>query len=163
MFASGELAIYQEVGLMAQQDNKYYLVEYSILPEAVRKTAEAKELLARKEVSTVNEAVVKVGISRSAYYKYKDGVFPYNAATKEKIVSLALILEHRAGVLSRILNSLAEQGANVLTINQNIPLQGIANVNISIETVEMESSLEDVINSLQMIDGARKVEVLGHS
>lgn len=148
---------------MAQQQNKYYLVECSILPEAVRKTAEAKELLVRNEVATVNEAVARVGISRSAYYKYKDGVFPYNAATREKIVTLALILEHRAGVLSRILNSLAEQGANVLTINQNIPLQGLANVSISIETVEMNTGLEGVISSLQMIDGARKVEVVGHS
>jgi len=148
---------------MAEHRNKYYLVESSILPDAVRKTAEAKELLVRSEVSTVNEAVARVGISRSAYYKYKDGVFPFNAASREKIVSVALTLEHRAGVLSRVLNTLADKGANVLTINQNIPLQGLANVSISIETVEMKSGLEEVLSALDKNDGVRKIEVVGHS
>lgn len=148
---------------MAEGRNKYYLVESSILPEAVRKTAEAKELLVRGEVATVNEAVARVGISRSAYYKYKDGVFPFNEASREKIVSIALILEHRAGVLSRVLNALADQGASVLTINQNIPLQGLANVSISIETDAMKSGLEEVLDVIRQIDGARKIEVVGHS
>lgn len=148
---------------MVEQRHKYYLVQSSILPEAVRKTAEAKELLVRNEVSTVNEAVAKVGISRSAYYKYKDGVFPFNAATREKIVSIALTLEDKAGVLSKVLNTLADKGANVLTINQNIPLQGLANVSISIETVEMNSGLEDVLSVLDKSDGVRKIEVVGHS
>ena len=148
---------------MALEKHKYYLVESSIVPEAVRKTAEAKELLVRNEVSTVNEAVAKVGISRSAYYKYKDGVFPYNIASKEKIVSISLILEHRAGILSKVLNTLADQGANILTINQNIPLQGLANVSISMETVEMISGLEEVIAILEKNEGVRKIEVVGHS
>ncbi len=148
---------------MAEYSDKYYLVERSILPEAVRKTAETKELLVRSEAATVNEAVAKVGISRSAYYKYKDGVFPFNAVSREKIVSIALVLEHRAGILSKVLNTLADQGANILTINQNIPLQGLANVSISIETVELKCGLEELIGILQGIEGSRKVEVVGHS
>lgn len=148
---------------MAEQRNKYYLVESSILPEAVRKTAEAKELLVRSEAATVNEAVAKVGISRSAYYKYKDGVFPFNDVSREKIVSIALVLEHRAGVLSKILNTLASKGANILTINQSIPLQGLANVSISIETVEMNCDLEEMLAALREIDGARSIKVVGHS
>ena len=149
--------------MMAGEENKYYLVESMILPEAVRKTAEAKELLVRCEAATVNEAVARVGISRSAYYKYKDGVFPFNAVSREKIVSIALVLEHRAGILSRILNILAEEGANILTINQNIPLQGLANVSISIETVEMNCGLEELLSVLRKIDGARTIEVVGHN
>lgn len=148
---------------MAQEHQKYYLVESTILPEAVRKTAEAKELLVRCEASTVNEAVARVGISRSAYYKYKDGVFPFNAVSREKIVSIAMVLEHRAGILSKILNTLAEEGANILTINQNIPLQGMANVSISLETVEMKCELEELLSVLRRIEGARNVEVVGHS
>lgn len=148
---------------MAEYSDKYYLVERSILPEAVRKTAETKELLVRSEATTVNEAVAKVGISRSAYYKYKDGVFPFNAVSREKIVSIALVLEHRAGILSKVLNTLADQGANILTINQNIPLQGLANVSISIETVELKCELEELIGILQGIEGSRKIEVVGHS
>jgi len=148
---------------LAGDNHKYYLVEGTILPEAVRKTAEAKELLARSEAATVNEAVAIVGISRSAYYKYKDGVFPFNAVSREKIVSIALVLEHRAGSLSRVLNTLAEEGANILTINQSIPLQGLANVSISIETVGMHCELEELLSVLRRIDGAKKVEVVGHS
>lgn len=148
---------------MPQPENKYYLVEGSILPEAVRKTAEAKELLARCEAATVNDAVAKVGISRSAYYKYKDGVFPFNAVSREKIVSIALVLEHKKGILSKVLNTLADEGANILTINQNIPLQGLANVSVSIETVEMNCGLEELLATLEKIEGTRNVEVVGHS
>ncbi|MGI6555243.1 MAG: ACT domain-containing protein [Bacillota bacterium] len=148
---------------MSEQKNKYYLVESSILPEAVRKTAEAKELLVRSEVATVNEAVARVGISRSAYYKYKDGVFPFNDISREKIVSVALVLEHRAGILSQVLNTFADNGANILTINQSIPLQGLANISISIETADMNCNLEEVLRVLRGIDGARSIEVVGHS
>jgi len=148
---------------LPKEEERYFLVKSSILPEAVRKTVEAKELLERGEASTVNEAVAKVGISRSAYYKYKDGVFPYYAASRGKIVTIALILEHRAGILSGILNALAREGANILTINQSIPLRGLANVSISIETAEMKTDLESLLLTLRKAEGARKVEVVGHS
>ena len=148
---------------MNKETHRYFLVEGSILPEAVRRTAEAKELLVRGDAATVNEAVAKVGISRSAYYKYKEGVFPFNEASREKIVSLAMVLEHRAGVLSKILNILASESANILTINQSIPLQGLANVSISIETVEMKCDLENLLNVIRKLEGARKVEVVGTS
>ena len=148
---------------MNKENHRYFLVEGSILPEAVRRTAEAKELLVRGDAATVNEAVAKVGISRSAYYKYKEGVFPFNEASREKIVSLAMVLEHRAGVLSKILNILASESANILTINQSIPLQGLANVSISIETVEMKCDLENLLNVIRKLEGARKVEVVGTS
>jgi len=148
---------------VAREEPRYFLVKSSILPEAVRKTAEAKELLDRGEASTVNEAVSRVGISRSAYYKYRDGVFPFYAASREKIVTIALILEHRAGILSKVLNTLAKEGANILTINQSIPLQGLANVSISIETAGVKTNLEELLMALRKIEGARKVEVVGHS
>jgi len=148
---------------VAREEPRYFLVKSSILPEAVRKTAEAKELLDRGEASTVNEAVSRVGISRSAYYKYRDGVFPFYAASREKIVTIALVLEHRAGILSKVLNTLAKEGANILTINQSIPLQGLANVSISIETAGIKINLEKLLMALREIEGARQVEVVGHS
>ncbi|NLK00615.1 MAG: ACT domain-containing protein [Clostridia bacterium] len=148
---------------MEDRSEKYLLVRDTILPEAVRKTAQAKELLNRGEVSTVNDAVSRVGISRSAYYKYKDGVFSFNAMNREKLVSIALVLDHRAGILSRILNTLAESGANILTINQSIPLQGTANVSISMETTDLKRDLEELLFALRDTKGARKVEVVGHS
>lgn len=139
------------------------MVSKDILPEAILKTAQAKELLAKGDVYTVNDAVERVGISRSAYYKYKDGVFPFYEASKEKIITISLILENMAGVLSTALNFIASFRGNVLTINQGIPLQGIANVSISIETAGMIDTPENLLAGLGEINGVRKIEVIGQN
>ncbi len=139
----------------------YYLVRAEILPEAIIKTIDAKKLLDNHEVDTVYEAVERVGISRSAYYKYKDGVFPFNAMMKEKIVTISMDLEHRSGLLSRVLSSIAATGGNVLTINQTIPLQEIANIVLSIDTVNMEQSITEFLEHLKEMDGVRRVQMIG--
>ncbi|OGX68557.1 MAG: hypothetical protein A2189_06035, partial [Paenibacillus sp. RIFOXYA1_FULL_44_5] len=113
---------------------RYYLVREDILPEAVLKTMQAKELLARGEVKTVHDAVERVGLSRSAFYKYKDGIFPLTKMERETIVTISMDLEHRSGVLSKVLSKIAELNGNVLTIHQSIPLQGMANVVLSVDT-----------------------------
>lgn len=143
------------------KDEIYYLVREDILPEAIIKTIEAKRLLAANEVGTVYDAVKIVGLSRSAFYKYKDGVYPFNAMMKEKIVTIAIDLEHKSGLLSRLLSFVASSGGNILTINQTIPLQEIANIVISIDTVNMEQGVTELINSLKQLEGVRKVQVVG--
>jgi len=143
------------------KDEIYYLVREDILPEAIIKTIEAKRLLATNEVATVYDAVKVVGLSRSAFYKYKDGVFPFNAMMKEKIVTIAIDLEHKSGLLSKLLSFVANSGGNILTINQTIPLQEIANIVISIDTANMEQGVTELMNSLKQIDGVRKVQVIG--
>lgn len=139
----------------------FYLVREEILPEAIKKTIKVKELLKRGEVKTINEAVELMDLSRSAYYKYKDYVFPFYEASREKIISLSFLLDHRAGVLSRVLNSIASDGGSVLTINQGIPLQGVANVTLSIETKDLLVDLEALLDKLRMIEGVKRLEVLG--
>lgn len=141
----------------------FFIVAKEILPEAILKTAHAKELLIKGEAVTVNEAVDVVGLSRSAFYKYKDGVFPFYQASKEKIVTISLILEHHTGILSHVLGTIANAGANILTINQGIPLQGVANVSVSIETAGMVCNPEDLLNSLGNLMGVKKVEVIGQN
>lgn len=148
---------------MAAQKSVFYLVKEDILPEAIKKTIKAKELLKRGEARTINEAVEAMQLSRSAYYKYKDFVFPFYEASKEKIVTLALLLEHKSGVLSRVLNSIALDGASVLTINQGIPLQGVANATVSLETIDLAIDLEALLDKLRMIDGVKRLEVLGQA
>lgn len=145
------------------RNKKFYMVNKDILPEAILKTAVVKELLARGEALTVNEAVEKVGISRSAFYKYRDGVFPFYQASKEKIITISLNLEHKTGILSNVLNTVAQQRGNILTINQGIPLQSIANVTMSIDTGEVLVDIEDIINKLLQIEGVKKVEIVGQS
>lgn len=148
---------------MSDLKSTFYLVREEILPEAIKKTIKVKELLKRGDARTINEAVEKMELSRSAYYKYKDYVFPFYEASKEKIVTLALLLEHKPGVLSRVLNTIANERGSVLTINQGIPLQGVANATISIETVELAIDLEALLDKLRMVDGVKRLEVLGQA
>ena len=148
---------------MRKEKSKKYLVDKNILPEAILKTVIVKELLAKGEVFTVNEAVERVGISRSAFYKYRDGIFPFNEVSKEKIITVSLILEHKSGVLSDVLNTVAELQGNILTINQGIPLQNIANAVLSIDTKDIKDDLDVLVAKLHNLQGVRKVEIIGQS
>ncbi|MFD0871210.1 ACT domain-containing protein [Chlamydia abortus] len=139
----------------------FYLVREDILPEAVLKTMEAKDLLARGEAKTIHEAVDKVGISRSAFYKYRDGIYPLNKVDRERIVTVSMNLEHRSGILSKVLACIAGLEGNVLTIHQSIPLQGMANVVISVDTSRMDDPISGMLEALNNMDGVRKALVIG--
>jgi chorismate mutase len=138
----------------------FYIVKEEILPEILKKTVKAKELLKNGKAKTVNEATKMVGMSRSAFYKYKDYVFPFYEASMGKIITIALILEHKPGVLSSILDEIAKARGNILTINQNIPLQGLANVTISFDTSQMTRNVEEVLEIVEKKQGVAKIEVL---
>jgi chorismate mutase len=139
----------------------FYLVRSDILPESIQKTIEARKMLERGDVETIQQAVEKVGLSRSAYYKYKDAIHPFNAMMKQKIITVSLNLEHRAGVLSKMLSYIAASRGNVLTINQTIPLQGLANVVLTIETAQMDLSATQLSEELKQLDGIKKVVIVG--
>ncbi|WP_088102643.1 ACT domain-containing protein [Halalkalibacter urbisdiaboli] len=139
----------------------FYLVREDMLTDAMQKTLEAKALLSSGKTKKVNEAVNLVGLSRSAFYKYKDGIFPFNTMVKEKIVTLSINLVDRSGTLSQLLAKVAETGANVLTINQTIPLQGRAHITISIDTAPMRMELEELMIRIEQGDAVEKVELVG--
>ena len=143
--------------------DKFYLVQEDILPEAIKKTIKVKEILKLGEVKTINEAVEKMDLSRSAYYKYKDYVFPFYEASQNKIVTLTFLLEHKKGVLSSVLNTISADSGSVLTINQGIPLQGVANATLSLETVELVIDLEALLDKVRVIEGVKRLEVLGQA
>ena len=143
--------------------DKYYLVQEDILPEAIKKTIKVKEILKMGEVKTINEAVEKMALSRSAYYKYKDYVFPFFEIAQGKIVSITISMMNDPGMLSSILNNIADHNGSVLTINQDIPLQGIANCTISFETKNLIGSLEGLLDSIRTIQGVIKVDILGQA
>lgn len=146
-----------------KNNRKFYIVSEDILPEAVVKTAQAKEILAKGEAETINQAVDIVGLSRSAFYKYRDGIFPFYQERKEKIVTLNMILDHRSGVLSGVINTIAEVEGNILTINQGLPLQGMANVTVSLETAQMQINIPDLLNCFLATPGVLKAELVGQS
>ena len=139
---------------------KYYLVEASVLPEIFAKVIEAKELLETGQVRTVADAVACVDISRSAFYKYKDFVSPFQDMSRGHLVTFNLELLDRQGVLSSVLAIFAENGANILTINQNIPTNGCAIVTISVETSELHCSVEDLLKRMGNLDGVLKAEIV---
>lgn len=140
---------------------RYYVVREDILPEAIIKTIQVKDMLKRGEAATVHEAVERVGLSRSAFYKYKDGVYPLSELDRERIVTISMELEHRSGVLSKVLGLVAGIEGNVLTINQSIPLQGLANVVISVDTSYMTEELTEMLERIRRQDGVRKASVIG--
>ena len=145
------------------KQDKYYLVQEDILPEAIKKTIKVKEILKMGDVKTINEAVEKMDLSRSAYYKYKDYVFPFFEIAQGKIVSITISMMNDPGMLSAILNSVADHNGSILTINQDIPLQGIANCTISFETKNLIGSLEGLLDSIRTIQGVIKVDILGQA
>ena len=146
---------------MTKKDSGYYLVKKDILPSAIKKTIKVKEMLRRHDNMTINDAVSKMGLSRSAYYKYKDFVLPFYEASINKIVSVSFVLDNKQGVLSNVLNMISEDKGNVLTINQGIPLQGVAVATISIETKNMNIDLEALLDKLRLVNGVRRLEVIG--
>ena len=139
---------------------KYYIIEASALPEVFLKVAEAKRLLTTGEVNTVNDATRITGISRSAYYKYRDAILPFQNMMNGRIITFQFLLHDEQGVLSTILTDFAQMGANILTINSIIPTNGCALVTISAETTEVSVTLEELLSRLQEIPNVLKAEIL---
>ena len=142
------------------QDTKYYIVEASALPEIFLKVAEAKRLLSVGQAATVNEATQMTGISRSAFYKYRDAVLPFQNMMTGRIITFQLLLHDTPGILSFILTLFADFKANIITINSIVPTNGCAVVTISAETMDLTVQLEELLQQLRSTDGVIKVEIL---
>ncbi|MBQ2840239.1 MAG: ACT domain-containing protein [Oscillospiraceae bacterium] len=140
-------------GYFLQDNHKYYIVEDTALPDVLIRAVKAKELLSVGKSKTVNEAVAAVGISRSAFYKYKDLISPFNDMSLGHIITFSMLLQDKPGVLSGILSHFAVSGANILTIYQTIPSGGRATVTISAETKGMKTSIDSFIERAMQLDG----------
>ena len=139
---------------------KYYIVEASALPSVFLKVAEAKRLLSTGEAATVNEATQKTDISRSAFYKYRDCVLPFQNMMTGRIITFQLLLQDEQGMLSTILNVFSELKANIITINSIVPSNGCAVVTISAETMDLTVPVEDLLRRIRMTGGVIKAEIL---
>ncbi|WP_090873032.1 ACT domain-containing protein [Oceanobacillus limi] len=143
-----------------KEDEQFYLVRSDVLPESIKKTMEVKQLIERGKVKTIHEATQKVNLSRSAYYKYKDAVFPFQAMVKEKIITLFFHLEDRTGTLSKLLRIVAAAGCNILTIHQTIPVQGKANVTLSLDISQIDEKVDQLIHQLKQLEFVEQVTLL---
>ena len=139
---------------------QYYIVEASALPEVFLKVAETKRLLSTGEASTVNEATKMTDISRSAFYKYRDSVLPFQNMMTGRIITFQLLVHDEPGCLSEILSIFAEAGANIMTINSIVPVNGTAVITISAETMDVTISLEELLTRLTSTRGVVKADIL---
>ena len=142
---------------------EYYLVREDILPEAIKKTIRVKEILRRHQTRTINEAVQLMDLSRSAFYKYKDYVYPFHDLSQGRIVTFSIMINDRPGELSQVLNIVAGNNASILTINKGIPLQVLSNVTMSIETKNMKVTVEELMKMLMKQPGINTVKLIGQT
>lgn len=143
-------------------DSQMLLIHPDVLPDVYRRVVQAKRLLASGQAKSASDAARMSGISRSAFYKYKDSVFAYSERAAGRIVTLHAVLRDLPGVLSTLITELYRQGANILTVNQNIPVDGAALVSLSIRTDHLKGDLSDLMETLRQIDGILRIDqVLG--
>ncbi|MBP1927400.1 chorismate mutase [Sedimentibacter acidaminivorans] len=139
---------------------KYLIVSKKILPDVYEKVIEARNLINDGNVKGISEAVKKVGISRSTYYKYKDYVFSPSENSIGRKAVITMMLRHEKGVLSNVLNQISSVKANILTINQSIPINGKASVSVSLDISDIEQSIDDVILDMKKIKGVSTVKLI---
>ncbi len=140
--------------------NEYLIVEKSALPDYFIRVVEARRLLESGACAQVIDAVHAVGISRSTYYKYKDKVLEPSQLTVGRKASLIMQLNHRAGMLSRVLSTVSACNANILTITQSLPIHGKASIMLSIDLSNLSRSVDDMVAELNAIDGVDQVRLL---
>lgn len=140
--------------------DQYYIVRKKAMPEVLLKVVEAKRLLDSERVMSVQEATDAVKISRSSFYKYKDDVFPFYENSRGKTITFMLQLDDKPGLLSKVLNQVAKYDANILTIHQSIPINGIAMLTISIEIPPQTENVSALIESIEALEGIHYVKML---
>lgn len=143
-----------------KEDKNFFIVDKSVLPEIFLKVMDVKRLLDGGKEKTVQDAVAKVGISRSAFYKYRDAVYPLYENTRGRTVTVSINMEDKKGVLSNLLNTVADVHANILTINQTIPINGVANVTLTIETNDMKGEFKELVDRIEVLDGILKLKII---
>ena len=139
---------------------QYYVLKEKAVPEVLLKVVEAKRLIDSGKTASVQEATESVGISRSSFYKYKDDIFPFYDNTKGKTITLVVQMDDKQGLLSDLLHVVAVYRANILTIHQSIPVNGVATLTLSVEVREDTENVSSMIDELEVLDGIHYVKIL---
>lgn len=140
--------------------SKYYVVKEQAVPEVLLKVVEAKKLLDTGRVSTINEAADKVGISRSSFYKYKDDIFQFHDNAQGTTITLTFQMEDEPGLLSDVLKIVAQFGANILTIHQSIPINGVASLSLSVQVLPTTGNVSEMLATMEQQKGVRSVKIV---
>ncbi len=140
---------------------KYFVVKKKALPEVLIKVVEAKRLLASERGMTIQEATDQIGISRSSFYKYKDDILPFHENEKGQTITLVVQMDDTPGLLAEILKDVAEYGANILTIHQSIPLNGVATLTLSLEILSTTGNISDMVAEIEENKGVHYLKIVG--
>ena len=142
------------------ETTKYFVVKQKAIPEVLLRVVEAKRLLESEKVLTIQEAVDAVGISRSSFYKYKDDIFPFHDNSQGTTITLTFQMDDEPGILSDVLKIIAEYRANILTIHQSIPINGIASLTLSIQVLQTTGDISRMIEQLEGQPSVHHVKIL---
>ncbi len=142
------------------EKSKYFVVKQKAVPEVLLKVVEAKRLLESSRVMTVQEATEKVGISRSSFYKYKDDIFPFHDNSKGKSITFILQMEDEPGLLSMVLQTIAEYRGNILTIHQTIPINGVASLTLTVDLLPITRDVSSMIEQIESQPGIHYLKIL---
>ena len=140
---------------------KYYVLKKKAVPEVLLKVVETKRLLATKRNMTIQEATEAIGISRSSFYKYKDDIFPFHENEKGQNVTMVIQLDDTPGVMAELLNKVADYGANVLTIHQSIPINGVATLTLSLEVLSTTGNMSELVEEMENNVGVHYLKIVG--
>lgn len=143
-----------------QNESKYFVLKQKAVPEVLLKVVEAKRLLDSEKVMTVQEATEAVGISRSSFYKYKEDIFPFHDSSQGRTVTLTMQMDDEPGLLSDVLKTVADFHANILTIHQSIPINGVASLSISVQVLPTTQDVSKMIEKMESQKGVRYVKIL---
>ena len=142
------------------ESSQYFVVKKKAVPEVLLKVVEAKSLLESEKVPTVQDAVDAVGISRSSFYKYKDDIFRFHDSSQGTTITLTFQMDDEPGILSDVLKMIAECHANILTIHQSIPINGVASLSLSIQVLPTTGDISDLIERMGNKQGVHHVKIL---
>ena len=142
------------------EKSSYFVLKEKAVPEVLLKVVEAKRLIDSGKCQSVQEATEQVGISRSSFYKYKDDIFRFHEDSKGKTITMVIQLEDEPGLLSAVLKSVAAYGANILTIHQSIPVNGVASLTLSVEVLPETGDISDMIENIEGVEGIQYVKIL---
>ena len=142
------------------EPTRYYVVKKKAVPGVLLKVVEAKRLLESEKVATIQDAVDAVGISRSSFYKYKDDIFPFHDNSQGRTITLSLQIEDEPGLLSDVLKVIAQFGANILTIHQSIPINGIASLSVSVQVLQTTKDISGMLGEMERQSGVHSVKIL---
>ena len=141
--------------------NQYYVVRNKAVPDVLLKVVEAKRLLASERACSVQEATDRAGISRSSFYKYKDDIFPFHDNARGRTITFVMQMDDVPGLLSAVLKIIAEYNGNILTINQTIPINGVASLTLSIDVLPITGDTSSMLEGIEQLEGIHYLKILG--